>query len=57
MANSIFRTALNRVIEARQHQADRYVSGLLLSLDDRSIAALGTTREELHRKAKPSFML
>ncbi|NTJ42767.1 hypothetical protein G6L28_09200 [Agrobacterium larrymoorei] len=55
MAKSIFRTALDRVIAARQHQADRYVSGAMLSLDDQAIAALGTTREELRRKAKSSY--
>ncbi len=56
MANSIFRNALNRVIEARQRQADGYVAGVMLSLDDSSIAALGTTREELRRRAKPSYV-
>jgi hypothetical protein len=50
MANSFFRNAFNRFVAARELQASRYVNGALLNLDDESLKALGTTREELRRK-------
>jgi len=56
MSKSILRTAFERVVEARQRQADRYVSSAMLNLDDTTIAAFGTTREELRRKAKSTYV-
>lgn len=56
MANSIFRNAYNRVIEARERQAARYANGALMSLDDKTLAALGTSREELRRKGASTFV-
>ena len=50
MAKSFFRTAFDRVIEARERQVGRYVNGALLNLDDQSLKALVTSREELRRK-------
>jgi hypothetical protein len=47
MATSIFRTAYNRVIEARERQASRYVNGALINLDDKTLESMGLTREEL----------
>jgi hypothetical protein len=50
MAKSFLRTAFDRVVEARERQVGRYVNGALLNLDDQSLKALGTSREELRRK-------
>lgn len=49
MANSFLRSAFNRVIEARERQASRYVNYALLSLDDATLASLGTSRDEVRR--------
>lgn len=50
MANSFLRSAFNRVIEARERQASRYVNYALLSLDDATLASLGTSRDEVRRR-------
>ncbi len=53
-----FRGALDALIEARARQANRYVNGALLSLDDKTLAANGYSRAELVRKgASPNYML
>jgi len=57
MANSFFRNAYHRVIEARERQANRYVNNALLSLDDETLKSMGTSREELRRKGASSFAL
>lgn len=49
MANSFLRSAFTRVIEARERQASRYVNYALLSLDDATLASLGTSRDEVRR--------
>ncbi|KKX29242.1 hypothetical protein [Rhizobium sp. LC145] len=56
MANSFFRNAFQRVVEARERQASRYVNGALLSLDDETLKGLGTSREELRRKGVSSYV-
>ncbi|SMC58795.1 hypothetical protein [Rhizobium sp. RU36D] len=56
MANSIFRNAYNRVIEARERQANRYVNGALMNLDDKTLASMGLTREELRRKGTAAYI-
>jgi hypothetical protein len=56
MANSFFRNAFNRVVEARERQASRYVNGALMSLDDGTLAAMGTSREELRRKGASNYV-
>lgn len=56
MANSFFRNAFQRVVEARERQASRYVNGALLSLDDETLKGLGTSREELRRKGASSYV-
>ncbi len=50
MATSIFRTAFERVVAARERQASRYVNGVLMNLDDKTLRGMGTSREELRRK-------
>jgi hypothetical protein len=56
MANSIFRNAFNRMIEARERQVSRYVNGAMLSLDDTTLKSLGTSREELRRKGATQYI-
>ena len=56
MAKSFFRTTFDRVIEARERQVGRDVNGALLNLDTQSLKALGTTREELRRKAASTYV-
>lgn len=50
MATSIFRTAFQRVVAARERQASRYVNGVLMNLDDQTLLGMGTSRDELRRK-------
>jgi hypothetical protein len=53
--SGFFRNALNTLVAARQRQADRYVSGALLALDDETLKAHGYKREELTRRASYRF--
>ncbi|MCV3209044.1 hypothetical protein OHD62_24790 [Mesorhizobium sp. YC-39] len=46
-----FRNAMNALIEARQREANRYVSGVLLRLDDETLKAHGYDRKELEKTA------
>ena len=50
MAKSFLRTAYDNIVDARQRRADLYATGALLSLDDKSLAALGLSRDELRRR-------
>jgi len=43
------RKGYNRVIEARERQAKRYVHGALLNLDDKTLNELGYNRSDLER--------
>ncbi|WP_162939580.1 hypothetical protein [Neorhizobium sp. NCHU2750] len=56
MANSVFRNAMNRLIAAREKQVQRYVNGALLSLDEKTLEGLGTSREELRRKGAATYV-
>lgn len=55
MATSLFRSAYDRLIESRERQADRYINSALMSLDDKTLASMGTSREELRRKGSKNF--
>lgn len=55
MSTSFFRTALNRLTEAREKQARRYVGSVLLTFDDETLKSLGYSREELSRSARTSY--
>ncbi|WP_352978542.1 hypothetical protein [Mesorhizobium sp. M1378] len=46
-----FRNAMNALIEARQREAGRYVSGVLLGFDDETLKAHGYDREQLKKAA------
>lgn len=50
MARNIFRTAFDRVVEARERQVRRYLNSTLLSLDDDQLKALGRRREDVVRE-------
>ena len=55
MAKNIFRTAFDRVVEARERQVRRYVNGAMLSFDDETLKALGRRREDIVREGASSF--
>ena len=46
---------LSNLIDARQRQANRYVAGYLVSLDDATLKASGYKREELAKAERISF--
>jgi hypothetical protein len=48
--NGFFRSVLSALVEARQLEADRYVNGVLLSLDDETLKSRGYSRAELSRR-------
>ncbi|MTH97909.1 hypothetical protein [Roseibium sp. RKSG952] len=53
---SFVRRAFSRMIDARAAQAQRYVNGYLLSLDDATLAAHGYDRAELEREGASSMV-
>lgn len=55
MARNFFRNALDSLVAARTRQAERYVNGALLMLDDETLKANGYNREELKRRAAHSY--
>lgn len=56
MAKTFFQNAFNRVVEARERQVSRYVQGALVNLDEQSLKALGTSRNEMRTKANSSYV-
>ena len=55
--SGLFRSALDAFMEARQRQANRYVSGVLLSLDDETLRRHGYSRAELKKHSSTRFYL
>ena len=51
------RAGFNRVIEARERQARRYVNGVLLSMDDETLARAGVDRKGLERQGATLYPL
>lgn len=49
-SRGFFRNAYDAMMEARQRQANQYVNGALLMLDDETLKARGYSRAELRRK-------
>ncbi|MBA4783452.1 MAG: hypothetical protein H2045_09575 [Rhizobiales bacterium] len=43
------------LIEARQRQANRYINGYLLTLDDATLTSRGYNRKDLLKKDSASF--
>ncbi|MBX3574188.1 MAG: hypothetical protein KF694_17680 [Mesorhizobium sp.] len=52
----LFRSALNSLIEARARQANYYVNGALLMLDDETLAKNGYSRDALRKNARAPYM-
>lgn len=50
MSRSFFRNALDSFIAARERQAQAYVNGVLLSLDDETLGRGGYVRSELAKR-------
>ena len=50
-SRGFFRSALDSLVEARARQANRYVAGALLALDDETLAARGDDRASLRKQA------
>jgi hypothetical protein len=55
MATSLLRNAFDRFMASRERQVGRYVNGALMSMDDKTLASLGTSREELRRKGSKNL--
>lgn len=51
------RAGFNRMIEARERQARRYVNGVLLHMDDESLTKAGYRRETLEKQGSTFFPL
>jgi hypothetical protein len=49
--SGFFRSVLDALIEARQREASRYVSGVLLALDYETLSAHGYSRAELSKRS------
>lgn len=49
------RNAFDAMIAARQREANRYVNGVLLMLDDEALKARGYDRAELNRSSKAGY--
>lgn len=45
-----FRNTIERMIAAREKQAQRYVNGALLNLDDETLARAGVTRSDIQKR-------
>ena len=54
MSNKSF---LSGLIEARQRQADRYINGYLLTLDDKTLERSGFNRKEIIKKGSSFYPL
>ena len=54
-ARGVLRRFFDRIIEAREVQAKRYVARYLLQLDDEALKHAGFTREELLKNASMRY--
>ena len=54
--SGLFRSVLNACIASRQRQADRYVTGALLMLDDETLKANGFSREALTKRKSAYYV-
>ncbi len=55
--NGLFRSAIDAFIASRQRQADRYVNGMLLSLDDKTLKVHGYSRAELRKRPGAAYFV
>ena len=51
------RSAFERIIKARERQAQLYVNGILLNFDDETLARSGFDRAELKKRAATRYFL
>lgn len=54
--SGLFRSVLNACIASRQRQADQYMTGALLMLDDETLKANGFTRETLAKRKSAYYL-
>ena len=47
MKKNFFKRTVNRMIESRQRQVQKYVNGRLLMLSDQELSVRGLSREQL----------
>jgi len=50
MANTLLKSAFERMIHARERQVRRYVNGTLIGLDDATLKSIGRTRDEIRKE-------
>ena len=50
LRHGFLRNAIDAMIKARQRQADHYLNGVLLALDDETLAAHGLSRAVLRKR-------
>ncbi|WP_419910167.1 hypothetical protein [Hoeflea sp.] len=55
MSHSVFRKAYDRMIAARQRQANGLIRNYLLAQDDATLQSLGHKREDLEKKNRIPF--
>ena len=51
-----FRNAMDAMIAAREKQAQRYVTGALLMMDDETLRANGHSRTDLQRRNTTPYL-
>ena len=51
-----FRSAFDAFVQAREKQAERYVAGALLRLDDETLCARGYNQAELKKRAGAYYL-
>ncbi|HWK64305.1 MAG TPA: hypothetical protein VNS34_05155 [Rhizobiaceae bacterium] len=51
------RNAVSAFIKARERQAERYVNGALLMLDDETLRASGYSRAELRKRPNSAYVI
>ena len=51
-----FRNAVDALVAAREKQAQRYVAGALLMLDDETLRANGYSRSELQGRTSAHYL-
>ena len=52
-----FRSAFDAFVAARERQAERYVNGALLMLDDETLKAHGYSRAELQEARRAAYII
>lgn len=54
--SGFLRAAFDAFVESRQRHAERYVTGALLGLDDKTLKASGYSREELSKRSRAYYI-